>query len=127
MLLSAAKADIPLVAAFDSDPYLQWVKGCCEKNLVWVSVQRSEILGAAIIQQNQLSYLVVAKTRRRKGIGRQLVQKFRQLLRQNEGTVRAAQGNCSVRKLLESEGFRAVATKPGAMVTWVDYVWSRAP
>jgi ribosomal protein S18 acetylase RimI-like enzyme len=125
-LLSAAKADIPLVEAFDSDPYRRWVQDCCEKKLVWVSTQGSEILGAAIIEKNKLSYLAVAGDSRRKGIGRQLVQKSKQLAGPNQVTAQAAEENQSARRLLESERFVAVGTKPGAMVRWVQYIWSAA-
>lgn len=47
-LLWSAKYDIPLVEAFQTDPYRQWVADHCKRKLVWVVAERTKILGTMV-------------------------------------------------------------------------------
>jgi GNAT superfamily N-acetyltransferase len=117
-------SDIPLVEAFDSDPYRKWVQEQCGKDLVWVIVEDHEVVAAAVVEGSELSYLVVAAHRRRGGVGRQLIRKAKALASDNRLTVKAASENRAIRKLLKSEDFQQEGTSQGALVEWVHYVWS---
>jgi ribosomal protein S18 acetylase RimI-like enzyme len=119
-----AKDEIPLVAKFGAEPYREWVKTACRTNRVWVFEQRSEVLGAVVVEKSEIKYLAVAAQARNKGIGRSLVRKAKAVSPNQTLKTRAASENFRMRSLLESEGFKEYRIAPGGFVEWVYYCWS---
>jgi N-acetylglutamate synthase-like GNAT family acetyltransferase len=129
-LLWAAKDTIPLVEAFHTEPYRKWVEDRCTEKLVWVVVKRATIIGAMVMQGNEVFYLVVSPEHRRKGIAKILVEKAKAVCKEHGVTARVAPTNISATNLLTAEGFRCDGVIPGQpgsiMERWVGYSWNPA-
>ena len=129
-LLWSAKDVIPLVEAFHTEPYRKWVEERCKEKLVWVVVRQATIIGAMVMQGNELFYLVVSPEHRRKGVARMLVKKAKALCKEHGVSAKAAPTNISVTRLLTAEGFRCDGIIPGLpgsiMESWIGYSWNPA-
>jgi N-acetylglutamate synthase-like GNAT family acetyltransferase len=94
-LLWSAKDVIPLVEAFHTEPYRKWVEERCKEKLVWVVVKHATIIGAMVMQGNELFYLVVSPEHRRKSVARMLVKKAKALCKEHGVSAKAAPTNIS--------------------------------
>jgi ribosomal protein S18 acetylase RimI-like enzyme len=100
-LLWTAKDEIPLEPIFDSDENKKWVSKLCGEGHVWVVKKGHTIIGAMLLLDNEVFYLVVSASHRRQGIGRTLLCEAKCQGR----WVRVKPANTAMIKLLESEGF----------------------
>jgi GNAT superfamily N-acetyltransferase len=112
-LLWSAKDDIPLVEAFQTDPYRKWVSDHCKRKAVWVVAEKTTIFGTMVMQGNEIFYLVVASEHRRKGAARMLVRKAKALCKEHGVRAKVAPGNIPIATLLTAEGFRYDGMMPG--------------
>jgi GNAT superfamily N-acetyltransferase len=124
-LLWSAKDVIPLVEAFHTEPYRKWVEERCKEKLVWVVVKQATIIGAMVMQGNEVFYLVVSPQHRRKGVARTLVEKAKAVCKERGVTARVAPTNIPATRLLTADGFRCDGTVPGQpgsiMESWIGY------
>jgi GNAT superfamily N-acetyltransferase len=129
-LLWSAKDAIPLDEVFQRDPYRQWVADRCKEKVVWIVAEKRKIVGAMVMQGNEIFYLVVAADYRRKGAGRILVKKAKALCKTHGVTAKAAPGNIAIAKLLTTEDFRCDGIIPGVpgsiTESWMGYSWNPA-
>jgi GNAT superfamily N-acetyltransferase len=129
-LLWSAKDDIPLVEAFQTDRYREWIADHCKNKLVWIVAHKSEIIGAMVMQANEIFYLVVSTGHRRKGAGRMFVKKAKTLYKKRGVKAKVAAGNIPVARLLAAEGFRCDGVIPGTpgsiTESWIGYSWNPA-
>ncbi len=129
-LLWAAKDAIPLVEAFHTERYRKWVEDRCNEKLVWVVVKQATIIGAMVMQGNEVFYLVVSPEHQRNGVARALVEKAKAVCKEHGVTARIAPTNIPVAKLLTAEGFRPDGIIPGQpgsiMENWIGYSWNTA-
>jgi GNAT superfamily N-acetyltransferase len=101
-LLCAARDEIPLHQTFYSDQCKEWISQCCGERRVWVVKEGNTIVGAMILDGDQLLYFVVSASHRRKGIGRRLLGEAK-----CEGLwAKVNSANATMIKFLESEGFQ---------------------
>jgi GNAT superfamily N-acetyltransferase len=101
-LLWAARDEIPLSPTFCSDQNMEWISWHCDEGRVWVVKENDTIVGAALLDGDQLSYLVVSASHRRKGIGRSLLREAK-----CEGLwAKVNPANAPMIQFLEGEGFQ---------------------
>ena len=125
-LLWSAKDDIPLVEAFQTDPYYrEWVADRCKQKVVWVVTEKRKIIGTMVMRGTEIFYLAVSAEHRRKGVARMLVRKAKALCRERGVTAKAVPGNIPVARLLVAEGFRCDGVMPGLpgsiTQSWIGY------
>jgi ribosomal protein S18 acetylase RimI-like enzyme len=101
-LLWAARDEIPLKPSFNHDQNEKWITKRCDEGYVWVIKNGDTIVGALVLGEGEVFYLVVSASHRGQGIGRSLLQEVKRPGR----WLRIAPGNAAMIKLVESEGFR---------------------
>ena len=115
-LLWAAKDEIPLRPEFYNDDNKEWISEECGKRHVWVIEERGSIIGAMLLQGDEIFYLVVSANHRHKGLARILLRK---VIRKGRWA-KVQPANTAAVGLLKSEGFqydRDLLTGSG----WVAY------
>jgi GNAT superfamily N-acetyltransferase len=128
-LLWAEKDTIPLVEAFYTEPYRKWVEERCKERVVWVVVKKATIIGAMVMQGNEVRYLVVSPEHRRTGVAR-VLKKAKAVCKEHGVRAEVAPANISAKRLLTAEGFRCdgiIPGIPGSIVgSWIGYSWNPA-
>jgi GNAT superfamily N-acetyltransferase len=129
-LLWQEKDTIPLAETFAEGRYRDWIETQCRNKLVWVVVEKNLIIGALVMQGNEVFYLVVSEDHRRKGVGRTLIKKAKAIYRTWGLTAKIAPGNAPVARLLANEGFQCNGVIPGVpgsiTKNWIGYSWEAA-
>ena len=119
-LLWAAKETIPLKPNFCDDDHFKLVeKWCCSCD-VWCVVQKTVIIGAMVMQENKIFYLVVSPDHQRKGFARKLVKKAKDICKERGVTADVAPNNEAIKELLKAEGFQ----DNGSFSEWYIYSWN---
>jgi len=113
-LLWAARDEIPLKPGFDHDQNEKWITKRCADGAVRVVKDGNTIVGALVLREDEVFYLVVSASHRRQSIGRDLLREVKRPGR----WLRVAPGNTAMIKLLEGEGFKF---DPDHLMTGADW------
>jgi ribosomal protein S18 acetylase RimI-like enzyme len=73
-LLLSAKDEIPLPDSFDDDAHKAWVRDRCRDNRVRMLEHEGQIAGAAVLEGDEIAFLVTAPEHRHKGFAEALVE-----------------------------------------------------
>jgi GNAT superfamily N-acetyltransferase len=117
-LLWCARDDIPLRPTFNTDDTKRLIERYCTDKVVWLAELDAKLVGAMVLNGDEILYLVVSQSHRREGVARQLLRKTRSPRR----WAKVQPTNISVINLLVSEGY---CRDHGRLVagTWVAYSW----
>ena len=74
-LLWAARNEIPLHDSFYSEGTREWVCNHCSKRRVLVIEEYTVVVGAMLVQADEIFYLVISPNHRRKGYARMLLRR----------------------------------------------------
>lgn len=119
-LLLESREQIGLAVRFKNQEYLQWVADECVKNNVWVVTTADEgIVGAMVLDGDELAYLVVAPGCRKHGVGTQLIEHAKAL--RPELTAEVLTTNEPMQKLLGDRGFNPSARRKSHNMD--SYIW----
>jgi GNAT superfamily N-acetyltransferase len=89
--------------------------------------EESMIIGAMVMQGNEVRYLVVSPGHRRKGVARMLVKKAKAVCKEYGVRAKVSPKNTSVIRLLTAEDFHRDGTLevPGSIIeSWICYSWT---
>jgi ribosomal protein S18 acetylase RimI-like enzyme len=119
-ILWSARNEIPLNANFNSPEHIEWTRDACKNRYFYVCKMDGNIAGIMKFFGNEIFYLVVAETYRRRGVARSLIAYAK--YRYSTLWAKTKENNAKTITLLTSEGFKLNyirTTQPG----WIAYSW----
>ena len=121
-LLWACRDEIPLKETFHSPENAKLVRDHCRRKKFFVVRRNGTIVGAMLLEANDVFYIPVREGFRRHGIARAFIRYAK--TRWSSLTAKVHEGNRESTELLESEGFRPDPVRV-ARSGWNPYFWTR--